>query len=107
MDKRVVYINGEGNVSVMIPADNCGLTLEQIISKDVPKNTNYIIIDKSALPDRADRDCYKLEDGVLSICQVKKVEKAMKIQEKADKKSALLTKLGLTENEAKELRKLI
>ena len=35
VNKRVIFPNAEGGVSVLVPAPNCGLTLEQIIAKDV------------------------------------------------------------------------
>ena len=41
-------------ISVLVPAPNCGLTLEQICAKDVPTGTKYKIIDSSELP--ADRE---------------------------------------------------
>lgn len=41
-------------ISVLVPAPNCGLTLEQICQKDVPTGTKYKIIDSTELP--ADRE---------------------------------------------------
>lgn len=35
MNKRIIYKNTSGGVSVIIPAD-CGLTIEEIAAKDVP-----------------------------------------------------------------------
>lgn len=45
-----IFPNDEGTISVLIPAPNCGLTLEQICQKDVPTGTKYKIIDSSELP---------------------------------------------------------
>ena len=50
-DKVVIYSNGDGGVSVLHPVANCGLTLEEIIEKDIPENASYEIIDRSELPD--------------------------------------------------------
>ena len=47
-DKRIVYVQDNGILAVLIPADNCDLTVEQIKDKDVGK-TSYII-DKSEMP---------------------------------------------------------
>jgi hypothetical protein len=59
INKRVIYPNGDGGVSVLVPVPDCGLTLEQIIAKDVPSNT-YQIIDKADLPaDRTFRDAWE------------------------------------------------
>ena len=52
--KLAIFPNDEGTISVLVPAPNCGLTLEQICQKDVPTGTKYKIIDSSELP--ADRE---------------------------------------------------
>lgn len=33
---RVIYPTDEGGVAVLIPTDECGLTIEEIAAKDVP-----------------------------------------------------------------------
>ena len=40
-DKRFIYENDEGGISIVIPADNCGLTLDQIKDKDCPSGNYY------------------------------------------------------------------
>ena len=35
MNKRIVYKNDDGTISIIVPAD-CGLTIEEIAAKDVP-----------------------------------------------------------------------
>ena len=35
-DKRIVYIQDNGIVAIVIPSDDCGLTVEEIQAKDVP-----------------------------------------------------------------------
>ena len=52
--KRAIFPNDDGTISVLVPAPNCGLTLEQICATDVPTGTKYKIIDSSELP--SDRD---------------------------------------------------
>jgi hypothetical protein len=52
--KLAIFPNDEGTISVLVPAPNCGLTLEQICAKDVPTGVKYKIIDSSELP--ADRE---------------------------------------------------
>jgi hypothetical protein len=52
--KLAIFPNTEGTISVLVPAPNCGLTLEQICAKDVPTGVKYKIIDSSELP--ADRE---------------------------------------------------
>ena len=58
-DKRIIYIQDDGTVAIIIPADNCDLTVEQIQSKDVPTGKTSYIVDKSAIPtDRSFRDAW-------------------------------------------------
>ena len=44
-DKKIIYTDGEGRLVIVCPADNCGLTVEQIQAKDVPVgiSTSHII----------------------------------------------------------------
>nr|BAR21229.1 hypothetical protein [uncultured Mediterranean phage uvMED] len=49
-DKRIIYTDDEGNLCIVIPTDNCGLTVEEIQAKDVPSDKTSYIVDKSAIP---------------------------------------------------------
>lgn len=69
MPKRIIYPNGAGGIAVIIPAPECGLTIEQIALKDVPTGTPYKIIDTSDVPvDRTFREAWEADftapDGV-------------------------------------------
>jgi len=58
-DKRIIYTTDDGGVAIVIPADNCGLTVEQIRDKDVPSGKTSYIVDKSVIPtDRSFRDAW-------------------------------------------------
>ena len=58
-DKRIIYPTDDGGVAIVIPADNCGLTVEQIQAKDVPTGKTSYIVDKSVIPtDRSFRDAW-------------------------------------------------
>ena len=58
-DKRFIYANDEGGISIVIPADNCGLTLDEIKAKDCPSGKTVYTVDKSAIPsDRSFRDAW-------------------------------------------------
>jgi len=58
-DKRFIYENDEGGISIVIPADNCGLTLEEIKAKDCPSGKTVYTVDKSAIPtDRSFRNAW-------------------------------------------------
>ena len=57
--KRIIYTTDDGGVAIVIPADNCGLTVEQIRDKDVPLGKTSYIVDKSVIPtDRSFRDAW-------------------------------------------------
>ena len=49
-DKRFIYDNDDGGISIVIPTDNCELTLEQIKAKDCPSGKTVYTVDKSAIP---------------------------------------------------------
>ncbi len=58
-DKRIIYTQDNGTVAVVIPADNCDLTVEQIKDKDVPSGKTAYIIDKTEIPtDRSFRNAW-------------------------------------------------
>jgi len=50
MDKRIVYQNDEGGISIIVPTEECGLTIEEIAAKDVPAGKAYNIVDVSEIP---------------------------------------------------------
>jgi hypothetical protein len=50
-NKRIIYHNDEGGVSIVVPAPDCELSLEQIAGKDVPAGKPYQIVDASEIPD--------------------------------------------------------
>ncbi len=54
-DKRIVYTDEKGRLVIVFPADNCGLTVEEIQAKDVPAgiSTSYIL-NASDLPSDTD-----------------------------------------------------
>ena len=58
-DYRFVYTRDDGGVTVVTPADNCPLTLEQIKDKDCPKDRTVYTVDKSVIPtDRSFRNAW-------------------------------------------------
>ena len=50
MTKVIIYPNDEGWLSVVSPAPECGISIEEIARKDVPAGKPYHIIDASLLP---------------------------------------------------------
>jgi hypothetical protein len=60
MDKRAIFKNEYGGVSILIPAPECGLSIEEIAAKDIPAGTPYKIIDVSEIPsDRTFRNAWE------------------------------------------------
>lgn len=58
----VVYELDDGGVGLLIPSANCGLTLSQIISKDLDSGTKYKILDRSEMPvDREFRNAWEMD----------------------------------------------
>ena len=58
-DKRIIYPNDDGGVSVIVPSDNCGLSVEDIARKDVPAGKAYQIADVADVPsDRSFRNAW-------------------------------------------------
>jgi len=65
MNSRILYTTDEGTVAVLIPTDECGLTVEEIAAKDVPTGKEYKIVDKSELSnDRTFRNAWVLGDEI-------------------------------------------
>ena len=58
-DKRIIYSNDGGGISIIVPADKCDLTVEEIQAKDVPSGKTSYIVDKSVVPtDRSFRNAW-------------------------------------------------
>ena len=49
-DKRFIYENDDGSITIVIPADNTSLTLDEIKAKDCPSGKTVYTVDKSAIP---------------------------------------------------------
>lgn len=62
MNSRIIFENDEGGVSIIVPAPESGLTIEQIAAKDVPAGKPYQIVDVSEVPsDRTFRNAWEYE----------------------------------------------
>lgn len=63
MNQRIIYPNDEGGVAVIIPAPDCGLTIEQIAAKDVPQGKPFKIVDVADIPtDRTFRNAWEYQE---------------------------------------------
>ena len=62
MNKRIIYPTQDGGVAIIIPAPECGLTIEQIAAKDVPPGVPFKVVDASDIPtDRTFRDAWEYQ----------------------------------------------
>ena len=65
--ERIIFMNDDGGVSVIVPNLDCGLTVEQIAAKDVPTGKPYRIVDVSDIPaDRSKRAAWTVSDDILT-----------------------------------------
>ena len=62
MNQRIIYPTDDGGVAVIIPAIECGLTIEEIAAKDVPAGKPYKIVDVADIPfDRTFRNAWEYQ----------------------------------------------
>ena len=67
MTKRIIFQNDAGGVSIIVPAPNSGLTIEQIAAKDVPTGKPYKIVGVADIPaDRTARDAWTVDEADLT-----------------------------------------
>jgi hypothetical protein len=60
MNQRIIYPTDGGGVAVIIPAVECGLSIEEIAAKDVPAGKPFKIVDVSDIPaDRTFRNAWE------------------------------------------------
>lgn len=64
----------------------------------------FVEVEDSDIPsERADRDCWVVEDGKVKVNAQKKLAKDLKKSEKESNKNAVFSKLKITKNELLEL----
>lgn len=51
MNSRIIYPTDDGGVAVIVPAAECGLSIEAIAAKDVPAGKPFKIVDVSDIPE--------------------------------------------------------
>ena len=60
MNQRIIYPTDDGGVAVIIPAPECGLTIEEIAAKDVPAGKPFKIVEDTDIPtDRTFRNAWE------------------------------------------------
>lgn len=67
MNKRIIYATDDG-LAVIVPAPECGLTIEEIAAKDVPSGVPYEIVDVADIPsDRMFRNAWAKNGRQVSV----------------------------------------
>ena len=62
MNQRIIYPTDDNGVAVIIPALDCGLTIEEIAAKDVPAGKPYKIVGVADIPsDRTFRNAWEYQ----------------------------------------------
>lgn len=60
---RIIYPTDEGGVAIIVPAPDCGLTIDEIAKKDVPEGKPFKIVDVSDIPsDRTFRNAWEYSE---------------------------------------------
>ena len=60
MNQRIIYPTDDGGVAIIIPAAECGLSIEEIAAKDVPAGKPFKIVDAADIPeDRTFRNAWE------------------------------------------------
>jgi hypothetical protein len=63
MNSRILYPTDDGGVAVIVPAAECGLTIEEIAAKDVPAGKPFKIVDVADIPsDRTFRAAWEYSE---------------------------------------------
>jgi hypothetical protein len=61
MNQRIIYPTDDGGIAVIVPAIECGLTIEEIAAKDVPAGKSFQIVDVADIPtDRTFRNAWEM-----------------------------------------------
>jgi len=67
MDKKIIYLQDNGIVAVITPATKTNETLQEIISKSVPKGKKYKIVNATEIPsDREFRNAWTINEAELT-----------------------------------------
>lgn len=60
MNQRIIFPKDDGGVAIIIPAPDCGLSIQEIAAKDVPAGKPFKIVDVMEIPsDRTFRNAWE------------------------------------------------
>lgn len=62
MDQVIIYPKDDGGVAIVVPAPECGLSVQEVADKSVPSGKPYRIINRSEVPlDRTFRNAWEYQ----------------------------------------------
>jgi len=68
MNQRIIYSTDDGGVAVIVPAAECGLSIEEIAAKDVPAGKPYKIVSVAGIPsDRLFRNAWDMKTQKITV----------------------------------------
>jgi hypothetical protein len=63
MNQRIIYPSDDGGVCIVVPAPECGLTMEELAAQVVPTGKPYKIVDVADIPsDRTFRNAWEYQE---------------------------------------------
>ena len=63
MNQRIIYPTDDGGVAIIVPAPDCGLSIDEIAAKDVPAGKPFKIVDVADIPtDRTFRNAWEYSE---------------------------------------------
>lgn len=87
MNNRIIFQSNDGGVSIVIPASECGLSIEEIASRVVPHGIPFEIVDVNSISsDRTFRNAW-VKQGKTIITDMTKA-KAIAHERRRDARSA-------------------
>ncbi len=63
MNDCIIYQTNDGQVAVVIPATDCGMSVQEIAAKDVPAGHSWRIVQATELPPRESRSRWRWTDS--------------------------------------------
>ena len=90
--KRIIYVDPEGNLCVVVPAPSWNGTIKELAEKDVPQGLAYKIVNENEIPsDRTFRGAWVLNAGVIShdMKKAKEIKRNMIREQRKAKFTAL------------------
>lgn len=90
--KRIIYVDPEGNLCVVVPAPSWNGTIKELAEKDVPQGLAYKIVNENEIPsDRTFRGAWVMDGSTVShdMKKAREIKRNMMREERKSKFIAL------------------